>query len=659
MRIVGITGPTGAGKTTALAAAQALGGAVIDCDAVYHRLLETDGAMVDSIGERFPGTVRAGRLDRQALGGLVFADPRALEALNGLTHPRVAGEVERLLAAAERDGAKLAVIDAVGLFESGLHRLCGLTLCVTAPREDRIRRVMLRDGISRQRAQARVDAQRGEEYYRARCDRTLVNDFSHSRDFYRRCEEFFKEVIQMPDVDLRDQLFYKQKNLGDILDERETELSRDYCAKYMAYLDAARTERLAVTKAVELAEKYGFHAYDRNAPLKAGDKIYRNVRGKMLLLAVVGRDSLGEGANICAAHIDSPRLDLKQVPLYEQNEICYFKTHYYGGIRKYQWVAMPLELHGVVALRDGSTVTVSIGRDESDPVFVISDLLPHLAAKQSEQPLAKAIPGEKLNIIMGSLPLRDDKGADRVKLAVMKLLNEKYGITEEDFLSAEIEAVPGLPVRDAGLDRSLIAGYGHDDRVCAFAELQAIYETEDPRKTAVCILADKEEIGSVGVSGMVSQAFECFMGDLCAAQGVRLDHCFEKSFCVSADVTNAFDPTWPEVSEIRNNSKLNYGVAIAKYTGRGGKSGSNDAAAEVMGKIRRIFGENGVTWQYAELGRVDEGGGGTVACYMGNRNIDTVDAGVPVLSMHSPYELVAKYDCYMTYKAMKAVYASR
>ena len=459
--------------------------------------------------------------------------------------------------------------------------------------------------------------------------------------------------------DPRDELFYKQKHVHDLLDDGELKLSEDYCRKYMDYLQKAKTERLAVSEAVELAKKYGFHEFDRSAPIKAGDKLYRSVRGKLLLLAVVGRESMAEGANICAAHIDSPRLDLKQIPLYEQNELAYFKTHYYGGIRKYQWVTIPLELHGVVALKDGKTVAVNIGADPADPILYVSDLLPHLAAKQSEQPLAKAIPGEKLNIILGSLPVKDDTGADRVKLNVMKILHDKYGITEEDFLSAEIEAVPAFPVREAGLDRSLIAGYGHDDRVCAFAELQGIYETENPEKTAVCILADKEEIGSVGVTGMISEAFECFMGDICDGQGVKLAHCFANSFCVSADVTNAFDPTWPEVSEARNNSKLNYGVAIAKFTGRGGKSGSNDASAEVMGKIRRIFAENGVTWQYAELGRVDEGGGGTVACYMGNRNIDTVDAGVPVLSMHSPYEIVAKHDCYMTYKAMKAVYASK
>ena len=460
-------------------------------------------------------------------------------------------------------------------------------------------------------------------------------------------------------AETREELFYTQKHISDTIGEAELKESDTYCARYMDFLQKARTERLANAEAVRLAKAYGFCEFDRNAPLKAGDRIYKSVRGKMLLLAVIGKRSLAEGVNICAAHIDSPRLDLKQLPLYEQNEIAYLKTHYYGGIRKYQWVTIPLELHGVVALRSGETVNVNIGADPSDPILYVSDLLPHLAVKQSEQPLAKAIPGEKLNIILGSLPVRGDSGADRVKLNVLKILNKKYGITEEDFLSAEIEAVPAFPVREAGLDRSMIAGYGQDDRVCAFAELQALYEVEAPEKTAVCVLADKEEIGSVGVTGMESHAFECFMGDMCAKQGVELRHCLESSFCVSADVAMAFDPTWPEVSDLRNTAKLNYGVGIAKYTGRGGKSGSNDASAEVMGKLRRIFADANVTWQYAELGKVDEGGGGTVALYMGNRNIDTVDAGVPVISMHAPYEIVAKLDCYMTYKAMKAVYLSK
>ncbi len=456
--------------------------------------------------------------------------------------------------------------------------------------------------------------------------------------------------------DLREKLFYDQKNVYEIIDDNEKALSDAYCEDYKKFLSAAKTERLAVKTAIEMAEKAGFKKYVRGMKLEAGDKLYTDVRGKAMMLAVIGKKPLSEGCNVAAAHVDSPRLDLKQVPLYEDSEIAFFKTHYYGGIKKYQWVAIPLELHGVIALRDGSVVEVSIGDKEDDPAFCITDLLPHLAADQYKKKLPEAITGEGLNLVIGSLPFKNDDKSERVKLNVLNILNEKYGISEEDFLSAELEAVPALPVRDIGLDRSLIGAYGHDDRVCAYAELRAILELDKPERTAVCILADKEEIGSEGVSGMKSEAFECFIEDLCAEQGVSLRHCFEKSFCLSADVCNAFDPNFPEVSEKRNNAKVNYGIALAKFTGSRGKSGSNDASAEVVATLRRIFHDNNVTWQMGELGKVDQGGGGTVAMYMSKRNIDTIDAGVPVLSMHAPYEVVSKLDCYMTYKGVKALY---
>lgn len=457
--------------------------------------------------------------------------------------------------------------------------------------------------------------------------------------------------------DIREKLFYNQKNGWDIISNDEKEAVMSYCEGYKHFLNTAKTERLAVSESIELAEKAGFVAYERGMELVPGLKIYKSIRDKALMLAVIGKKSLDKGINIAAAHVDAPRLDLKQSPVYEDSEIAYFKTHYYGGIKKYQWVTIPLELHGVVVLLDGTAVNVSIGADTNDPVLVITDLLPHLAKDQVKKPMAEAITGEALNLLAGSIPDKDE-GSDRVKLAVLKLLNDKYGIIEEDFLSAELEIVPSVPVRDAGLDRSMIAGYGHDDRVCSYAELKAIIDINNPVRTAVCVLADKEEIGSEGVSGMQSQAFECFVGDLCDGQGVELRHCFENSFCISADVTNAFDPIYAEVSEKRNNAKINYGVALAKFTGSRGKSGSSDASAEVVGKLRRLFKNNDVIWQMGELGKVDQGGGGTVAMYMANRNIDTIDAGVPVLSMHAPYEVVAKLDCYMTYKAVKALYQS-
>ena len=458
--------------------------------------------------------------------------------------------------------------------------------------------------------------------------------------------------------ELRSKLFYEQKNGYDLIDTDERIAVEDYCGQYMSYLNDSRTEREAVKNAIALAEEQGFVEYELGMELRPGMRIYRNNRGKALMLAVIGKKSLAEGAVIAGAHVDSPRLDLKQITMYETDELCYFKTHYYGGIKKYQWVTIPLELHGVVALKSGETVEVTIGREPGEPRFVITDLLPHLAADQMKKTMAEGISGEGLNILIGSTPYADE-GKDRVKLAVMSLLNDMYGITEEDFLSAELVAVPAYDVTEIGLDRSMIGAYGHDDRVCAYAELKAIFDVEDPEKTSVCILADKEEIGSEGVSGMQSAAFDCFMEDLCEAQGVSLRRCFENSFCLSADVCNAFDPNFAEVSEKRSAAKLNYGMGICKFTGARGKSGTSDASAEIVAYLRRLYADKGVVWQMAELGKVDQGGGGTIAKFMANRNIDTIDAGVPVLSMHAPFEVVSKFDCYMTYKGVLAAYMDK
>ena len=453
----------------------------------------------------------------------------------------------------------------------------------------------------------------------------------------------------------KEKLLVEKKNGYDRLPAGEREAMERYCQGYKAFMNAARTERECVREGIRLAEEKGFRPYTRGMELKPGDKVYLDNRGKMLLLAVIGQKSLAGGAQITAAHIDSPRLDLKPSPLYEADELAYLKTHYYGGIRKYQWVTIPLEIHGVVALKDGNTVNVVIGEGD-EPKLVINDLLPHLGAEQSKKTLAEGIAGEQLNILAGSEPMEGGE-KDRVKLAVMKRLYEKYGFTEEDFISAELEAVPAAKAVDIGLDASLIGAYGHDDRVCGYAALKALLDLpETPAKTAVCVLADKEEIGSVGVSGMITAAFYTFMEDLCDAQNVPIRACLEKSFCLSTDVTAAFDPNFADVYEKRNAAFVNYGIGLCKYTGSRGKGGASDAAAELVAYTRRIFDENGVIWQMAELGKVDAGGGGTVAAYMANRNIDTLDAGVPVLAMHAPFEVVAKLDCYMTYKGMTAVY---
>ena len=457
--------------------------------------------------------------------------------------------------------------------------------------------------------------------------------------------------------ELKKQLLSTKKNGYDILTDDGRAAMEDYCAGYKRFLDVSKTERLCAAETIRLAEAAGYRPYVPGMAVNPGNKLYVCNRGKAVMLAHIGQKPLSEGVQLAAAHIDSPRLDLKPTPLYEDSELAFFKTHYYGGVRKYQWVTIPLELRGVVCMKDGSVVRVAVGSHPGDPLFTIDDLLPHLGSDQAKKPLGEAIPAESLNILVGSRPLKDDDGKDRVKLAVMKLLYDHYGIREADFISAEIEAVPAFNAADIGFDRSLIGAYGHDDRVCGYAGLKALLDLDGvPVRTAVCVLADKEEIGSEGVSGMQSAFFETFVGDLCASQKVPLRVCLEKSFCLSTDVTAAFDPNFAEVYEKNNSARVNYGVGLCKYTGSRGKGGASDAGAEVVAYVRRLLDDKGVLWQMAELGKTDQGGGGTVACYMANRNIDTLDAGVPVLSMHSPFETVSKLDCYMTYAACKAVY---
>ena len=455
--------------------------------------------------------------------------------------------------------------------------------------------------------------------------------------------------------ELKNSLLAAPKNGYARLTPAEREEMEAHARGYAAFIDACKTEREAVDWSVEQLKSHGFVELVPGMSLKPGDKVYRNNRGKSLLAAVIGTESMNQGARICVAHVDSPRIDLKPNPLYEDSGLAYLKTHYYGGIKKYQWVAVPLALHGVVCRADGTCVNVTIGEDDNDPILMITDLLPHLAADQMQKTAATAITGEQLNELLGSEPLQGE-GSELVKLHVMKLLNEKYGMTESDFLSAELCIVPAMKCREVGLDRSMLAAYGHDDRVCAYNEIVPLMNLDTPKHTAVCLLADKEEIGSVGISGMHSFAFETFIHDLCHATKASLYRCFENSFCLSADVSNAFDPNFAETCDRRNNAALNMGVSLFKYTGSKGKGGSNDASAETMGYIRKVLDDAGVIWQVGTLGKVDQGGGGTVASFMGNRNIATVDSGVPVLSMHAPMELISKLDCYMSMRACKAGY---
>lgn len=455
---------------------------------------------------------------------------------------------------------------------------------------------------------------------------------------------------------LKEKLLMEPKNGGVACSDEELSKADAYCEGYKEFLNAAKTEREAIACAVKAAEQKGFVPFDPRKKYVPGDKVFLNNRGKSAVFAVIGTRPLSEGVRIAASHVDSPRLDLKPRPLYEDAQLAFFKTHYYGGLKKYQWLTIPLALHGVIVKADGTKIAVRIGEEPGDPQFCVTDLLPHLAKDQVQKKMSEAIPGENLNIVIGSRPFRDDKASELVKLNIMKLLNEKYGVVEADFLSAELEVVPAFKAVDIGFDRSMIGSYGHDDRVCAYPAFTALLDAASPASTCLCVLADKEEIGSVGNTGLNSSFLKYFVADLARPWGLAGRDVLSRSKCLSADVCAAFDPNYPDVMEKKNSAYLNYGVALNKYTGHGGKYDTNDASAEFVAEVRGLLDRAGVRWSLAELGKVDMGGGGTVAMYISGLNADVIDIGVPVLSMHSPFELVAKFDVYMAFRAVSAFF---
>lgn len=455
--------------------------------------------------------------------------------------------------------------------------------------------------------------------------------------------------------EMLEKLSYKKKNVFEESSSEKIKRIYDYSKGYAEFLDNAKTEREATETAIELAAAKGYTEYKLGDKISVGDKKYLNHHGKSVIFFQIGTEDIEkDGIRIIAAHIDSPRIDLKQVPMYEDSGMCFLKTHYYGGVKKYQWTTIPLALHGVMVKADGEVVKVKIGEDDSDPVFYINDLLPHLAQRQSQEPLGSAISGESLNILIGGLPYADKEVVDKIKLTALSLLNDKYGVTEEDFISAELSLVPAYKARDIGFDRALIAAYGHDDRVCSYPALTSLLDTPDTKHTVMVVLADKEEIGSVGITGMQSDFLVDVITEISRSLGKNDIVVRRSSKCLSADVTACYDPNFPDVYEKRNSALLSYGTTMSKFTGSRGKSSTNDASAEFVGYIRKLFADNDVIWQTAELGKVDAGGGGTVAMYIANHNIETVDLGVPVLSMHAPYEVVSKADVYSTYEAFLA-----
>ncbi len=458
--------------------------------------------------------------------------------------------------------------------------------------------------------------------------------------------------------ELKEKLFKNNNSGWENVNEEKRKKIEEISNKYMNFLNNAKTEREFIKEARKLADSNGYKDIMEYQTLKPGDKIYFINREKSMYLAIIGEKSIEEGMHIIGSHVDSPRLDLKPNPLYEDTGLAYFKTHYYGGIKKYQWTTIPLSMHGVIVKTSGEKIEINIGENENDPIFTITDLLPHLAQDQMEKKLKNGIDGEDLNLLIGSIPYGDKQGSDRIKLNILNLLNQKYGITEEDLTSAEIELVPAFRARTLGFDGSMIAAYGQDDKVCAYTSLQAMMDVESVQNTAICILSDKEEIGSMGNTGMESHMFDFFISEILNKLGINKPNLLDRVFCfskmLSSDVDAGYDPIYASVSDKHNAGFLGKGISLNKYTGARGKSGASDANAEYVAWVRNVLEKNNIRYQVAELGRVDVGGGGTIAYIIANKGADVIDCGVPVLSMHAPYEVTSKYDVYSAYETYKA-----
>ena len=459
---------------------------------------------------------------------------------------------------------------------------------------------------------------------------------------------------------LKEKLFARRENGGKILSEETLAKCENFGIGYKDFLNKSKTEREAVKYTIEKAKSLGFTEFDKSKKYNPGDKIYLLNREKNIVLGIIGKNGVKNGVKISVAHIDAPRLDLKPNPIIEDKEIAILKTHYYGGIKKYQWTTIPLSLHGRVVKKDGSYVDITIGESEEDPCFCVTDLLPHLSKEQMNKKMSEVITGENLNVLIGSMPFKSDSGSELVKLNILKILNEKYGIVEEDFISAELELVPTMKAQDVGFDRSMIGGYAHDDRSCAYCCIEGIMDLKEiPEETALVLLTDKEETGSDGNTGMKSFFLKYFIADLANQEGLKTRDVLSKSTCLSADVNAAYDPTYSSSYEFLNSSFINRGVVVTKYTGSGGKYSTSDASAEFTGEILRILNNNDVLWKSSERGKIDAGGGGTIAKYIASWNVNVIDIGVPVLSMHAPYEVISKIDLYMTYKAVYSFFKAK
>lgn len=655
-KVIGLTGPTGAGKSAVSAFLREKGCHVVDCDVFAKQVMDSDAECLKKLRHAFGDCFDDNKLNRKKLGKLVFSDKLALKTLNDIVNPLI---IKALQQYAKDSGEEVVIFDGATLIECGAAPMCSALIGVLASKETRLQRIMARDGLSQQLALDRIGSQHDDDYYRSHCTHVVYND----SELFAVCDQvinIIKEAITMSELtfgqELAKQLCAENTSGCAVLSDEELAAADEFCVNYMSFLDNAKTEREAVREAVSMLQAAGYQLFDKHAHYEVGDKVYMVNRKKALIAATIGKKGLDEGVHISAAHIDSPRLDLKPRPLYETDGLGLFKTHYYGGIKKYQWTAIPLALHGVIIKTTGECVDVCVGEDENDPVFCVTDLLPHLAADQMKRTLADGIRGEELNVLIGSRQFKDDQVSERVKLNLLNILFQKYGITEHDFLSAELEVVPAFKAKDIGFDRSMIGSYGHDDRVCAYTALMAEIGAEMPEYTTVTVLADKEETGSDGNTGLNAAYLNYFICDLAECFGFDGRSVLSKSKCLSADVNAAFDPTFGDVHEKMNAAFVNHGVVVTKYTGARGKGGTSDASAEFVAYVRNLMDSNNVLWQTGELGKVDQGGGGTVALCIANLDVDVVDVGVPVLSMHAPFEVVSKIDVYMTFKAFEAFY---
>ncbi len=666
---IGLTGRSGSGKTSVCGLLEHRGFAVIDADAAVKKIQSPGSECLQALADRFGADIIGpnGSLERAVLAKRCFGDPRQLQALGEIVYPPALAEIERQR---RKCRARVCVIDAPTLFESGLWQRCDYTAAVVSGSAV-LQRIVERDNLEPAAARRRLGSQLSDGFFKRNCDFIIDNSGTAAQlaaqvdDFAQKIENIAngKTEVQMDKEKtkaelLAENILAKSKSCFEMFTPEQRRHSDEFARGYMQFLNAAKTERESVAAGVKMLRECGFGEFDPKAKYAAGDKVYWVNREKALVAAVVGSDDIETGVNMIAAHVDSPHLDLKPRPLYEDSELALLKTHYYGGIKKYQWTAIPLAVHGVIFDKSGRKIEVCLGEDEDEPVVYITNLLPHLSASLNERRGGDVVKGEELNALAGCEPFPGDDIKDAVKLQTMKLLNEKYGFTEEDFSIAELALVPAQKARFVGLDRQLIAAYGHDDRVCAYPALVALLHAEKPRRTAVCIFADKEETGSNGATGLQCDYLKNFVTQLahCVCANADVLTVLRNSQALSADVTAALDPIYADVSDKRNASFINHGPSVDKYGGSRGKYGCNDAPAEFMAKVRGMLDNAGICWQTGEMGKVDEGGGGTVAMFIAQMNVDVVDCGVPMLSMHSPCEIASAGDVFNFYRCCEEFY---